>query len=204
MTRPGISLTTRRYPSSKSRKTRKGGRGGGRAGRLVSSLEAADSTTLPLVGRVGRPHLRTVDPLQPAHFDFLRRGRRRQILIQQPRLRLRNVTIGQGAHDHTLLSPVWTADHQLITGAERPILFRRLVVHVDLSAPAGVLGLRPRPEQAGDIEPDVETDGRRVGTRHGRELSEQMPGILVVNVCARWYHGTNTICNRLARVLIIF
>jgi hypothetical protein len=45
---------------------------------------------------------------------------------------------------------------QLVAGAEQAVRLCRLTVDVDLSALAGVLRFGPRPEQARDVQPDVE------------------------------------------------
>jgi hypothetical protein len=66
------------------------------------------------------------------------------------------MAIGQASHDDALLAAEWPADLQLVAGAEQAVRLRRLTVDVDLSALAGVLRFGTRPEQARDVQPDVE------------------------------------------------
>ena len=73
-------------------------------------------------------------------------------------LGLRDMSIGQPSHDDALLPAERPADQQFVAGAEQAIRLRRLTVDVDLSTLAGVLSFGPRPEQARDVQPDVEAD----------------------------------------------
>jgi hypothetical protein len=66
--------------------------------------------------------------------------------------------VGQRAHRHPLFPSVGAADFQLVTDAHQPVRFCALTVDVDLSAFARLLRFRTRSEQAGDVEPDIESD----------------------------------------------
>ena len=63
------------------------------------------------------------------------------------------------ADDDVLKTAEATADADAITFADEPVRLGVIAVDVDFAAFAGALGLRPGLEQAGDVEPDVQTNG---------------------------------------------
>ena len=67
---------------------------------------------------------------------------------------------GQPLHDNLLLATHWPTDDQGVADAKRAMRLGGLAVHVDLAAGACLLRLGPRAEQAGNVEPDVEANGR--------------------------------------------
>jgi hypothetical protein len=110
---------------------------------------------------------RAVQALHPPHFNFFRRRRRRQILIQFARLRFGDMPVGEPADDDALFASVRPADHELVAHAQQPVRLGGLAVDVDLAALARLLRLGSRAEQARDIEPDVQADAGGYGIIHG-------------------------------------
>jgi hypothetical protein len=115
-------------------------------------------------------HRGAIEALHLPQLDFFRCGGGRQIVVEFPRLGPGNVPVGEAANHDLLLPAERPPDLDLVTDAHNPMWFRRLTVDVDLAVLAGFLRLGPRPEQAGDIEPHIETNlGRNqyVGIIHG-------------------------------------
>ncbi len=86
-------------------------------------------------------------------------GRRRGVLVQQARLRLREVALGRRPDDDALAAPERPGDFDRIARLHFAMRFGRLAVEVHLAALDGALGLGPRLEEARDVEPDVEAEG---------------------------------------------
>lgn len=98
-------------------------------------------------------------PFNPSHLDFFGSRRWRVVLVELTGVSLGDVVIVE-PEDHDLLFPAeGTADFNPVAGTNKAIWFRRLPVYRKFSAPAGLLRLRARAEQAGDIEPDVQSKG---------------------------------------------
>lgn len=123
---------------------------------LVPAFEAPKLPALAFVRRARGRHRRAVHALQAPKLDFLRRGRRRQVLVQAPRIGLGHMALGEDSHGYPLRAAEWARDQDLVCRSENAIRLRRLAVDRNLATLAGALGLGARPEQAGDIEPDVE------------------------------------------------
>ena len=66
--------------------------------------------------------------------------------------------IESDADDHVLVAAERPGDADAVAFADRTVRFGVLAVDVDLPAFTRALGFRTRLEQAGDVEPDVETD----------------------------------------------
>jgi len=116
---------------------------------------------LAFVGCAGRPRLkeRAHQPRHLSCLDFIGRRRRRHILVQRARLRLRDVSIDQRLDDDALAPAQGSLDGECVAGMDLAMRLRGLIVDVDPSAPARLLRFGARSEQARDIQPDVETDG---------------------------------------------
>ncbi len=136
----------------------------------LPSLQPPQFPPFALVRGPRRRHRRAVDPLEPPHLDFLRRGRRRQILVERAGFLSRQVLLGELAHDDRLLASHGARNDQAIAGTDRAMRLAGLAVDGDLAALAGLLGFRSRPEQTGDVEPDVEPDVCRVGSLRAARL----------------------------------
>src|SRR5262249_6516456 len=115
-------------------------------------LQLSQRATFPFVRRVRRGRRRAEYPVQAPCFDLFRRRRRRQILIEQPRVRFRHVLRRERDHAHTLLPPERSSNQNLVAGAHPAVWLRRLSVHVDLAAAARLLRLRTGAEETRDVE----------------------------------------------------
>jgi hypothetical protein len=67
--------------------------------------------------------------------------------------------IEDDADDDVLVAAERPRDAEAVALTHGPVRLGVLAVDLHLSAFARALGLGARPEQAGDVEPDVETDG---------------------------------------------
>ena len=65
---------------------------------LVPPLHLPQRAPLPLVRRAGGVIAASKDAFHPAHFDFFGSRRRRQILVQLPRIGFRDVAVGERPH----------------------------------------------------------------------------------------------------------
>ena len=138
---------------------------------LSAPFELSQRAALALVGRVRALHARAVHPFDPAHFFFFLRQRGRGVLIEQPRLRFRQVPIGKAEHGDRLLAAERAAQPKLVADAELPMRLAALAVDLDLSALTRLLCLGARAIQARDVEPDVEANGG-VRLRHRSDVSD--------------------------------
>ena len=112
----------------------------------------------------GRPAFRRGASSRSSRRASSNLGRRRRghVLVERARRGLRNRAVGQAPHDELAPHARIVARRQPDAVA-RPDLPMRLgprPVDVDLPALAGLLRLAARREDAGDVEPHVETDGR--------------------------------------------
>ena len=130
-----------------------------------------------LIGRARRRHRGAIHPLNPAHLDFLRRRLRRLIVVQLMCFGFRDVPLRNGLHDHSLRTAERPADHESYRPNGRGDLGRRLAVDGDLAALACVLRFGARPEQARDVEPDVEANRVEVVRRLALPVSSRFPHI---------------------------
>ena len=127
------------------------------ATRSVQAPNAAALAALALVGDAGR-HREPSRPQDVGDRLLFRRGRRRDVLVELARLRLGQVLVGERLDDHLLPPSAGARDGQPVAGPQLTVrLGRALAVDLDLSAVAGPLRFRAGLEEAGDIEPDVET-----------------------------------------------
>src|SRR5207249_1923634 len=98
-------------------------------------------------------------PGDPSELDVFGRRCRGERLVQQPRLRLGQMPLGDTLHDNLLALPEAARDLDFVGCSDLSIWLRCLPVHIHLAAPAGLLRLGARLEQTGDVEPHVKTHG---------------------------------------------
>src|SRR5918993_2045068 len=125
---------------------------------LSPLLHSADLPPLPAIGRPGadRTRGRAGQPLHAQELELLRRGRGSGVLVQLPRLRFRDVTIGEPADDHALLPRAAPRDHQLVADLQHAVRTSVGAVDVDLAGLARLLRLGTCAEQTRYVEPHVE------------------------------------------------
>src|SRR5438552_820538 len=118
---------------------------------IVAASEPAQRPSLAFVGRLERSDRRAKQARLAAHLDFLRRWFRRQILVEQARLSLRDVLLGKPAH-HNLLRPAHRPPNlQRIARSQPAIWLGGLPVDRYLAGLARRLGVRARFEEARDV-----------------------------------------------------
>jgi hypothetical protein len=100
-----------------------------------------------------------VNSLNPPHFLFLLGGRRRGVLVQEARFGFGYVQLRDSEHGHRLLASERAAQAELVADSKLPMRLAALPVDLDLSTLASFLGLRPRAKKAGNVEPDIESNG---------------------------------------------
>ena len=93
---------------------------------------------------------------------FLGRRWRCRVLVEQARLCFGDVLVHDGPHDDPLPAAQRARDVDHITGLDLAVRLGRLAVEIDLAALAGLLSLRPRAEETGHVEPDVEAQAIRI------------------------------------------
>ena len=127
-------------------------------GFLASAFHSPDLAPFALVGgaRPRTPDERGSQTRHPQQLDFLGTGLRRHVLVEESRFGLGNVLLGEPLYDHFLPPSERTGDLELIAFLEVAVRLRSLAVQIDLPALAGLLGLRARLEEAGDIQPHIE------------------------------------------------
>jgi hypothetical protein len=101
--------------------------------------------------------MRAGEAFEFQQFAFFRTRRRRDILIELPGVGFRNVAFGKPAHDHVLFSESGPADDDRVADANETMRPRPISVHINLATVARLLRFGPRPKQARNIQPDVET-----------------------------------------------
>lgn len=94
------------------------------------------------------------------------------ILIEESCLCLGDVAIGQPTDHEALGSAERTLDLDFIAHSQQAMGFRRLTIHRDLPALAGLLSIRPRLEEARHVKPHVEAN--------------RFDGAIVVHYLERW------------------
>src|SRR4051812_8696919 len=143
---------------------------------LVFSLKTPKRSALTLVRCFRRRHLCAEDAIHPAHLDLFSRRLWCEVLVEQPRVGLRHVLVGNGFDSDALLAAERTADDEFVARAEQPVRLCRLPVDVDFPRLAGFLRFRPRLEQARDIEPHIEPHALSFGKSHGvRRSAKRRP-----------------------------
>ena len=100
-------------------------------------------------------------------------GGGRAVLVERAGLRLGDVLARHAAHDHGLTASRAARDHDLVSRPHDPVRPRGLAVDVHLAAAARALGLGPRLEEAGDVEPDVDPLARARALRHAITILAQ-------------------------------
>lgn len=130
-------------------------------------LQPAESAALPLVRGAGgrRPRKRPHQSGQSTRFDFFWSWRRGHIGVKFARFGARDVTLGEALDDELLTAAVRPRDLDAIADPQVAVRFGRLAVDVDLAARARFLRFRARLEEAGDVEPLVETHDGTDSTR---------------------------------------
>ena len=96
--------------------------------------------------------------VDPAGLDFFRRGRGSQVFVEVPRLGLRNVPIGERAHDDSLNEAERSVDAELITDMKEAVSLCGLAVDGDLPGPTRLQGLGTRLEETRHVQPDVQSN----------------------------------------------
>src|SRR5262245_25385952 len=119
------------------------------------TAQLSERAAFSLVRSFRRRHGCAPHALELPHLNLLRRRCRRQIVVQPPRVRLRDVPLLEPAHANGLPASERPADLDLVADFEPPVRLRRLTIDLDLPGLARVLRLRARLEQARDVEPDV-------------------------------------------------
>ena len=135
----------------------------GPAGLFVALLHAPKASTLVPVGRADRaldpPRSRQAHEVE--HCLFLRRGRRRHIVIQAPGVGLGDVPISERDDAHALPAAKRPSDLDHVSRFDLAMRLRRLAIEIDLAPTTRPLRLGSRLEQTRDVEPDVEAEGVR-------------------------------------------
>jgi hypothetical protein len=131
---------------------------------LPFPLHLSQRSPLAFVGRTRRRHRRAIQPFKPSGFDLLGSRWRSQIVEQSPGLRSGNVPFRQCDNFDVLCAAEGTADFNRVAGMNAAVRTRGLPVDRDSARPARLLRLRSRPEQARDVEPDVEANAGSIQT----------------------------------------
>jgi hypothetical protein len=126
---------------------------------LTAFFEATLSSSLTFVrgSGVSRSEEGPGEAGNPAVFDFFRRGRGSEIVVELARLGLGHMALGEPLHDDSLLSSQWPAEDQLVSRLDLAMWFRALAVDVDLAALARLLSFGSGSVEAGDVEPEIQT-----------------------------------------------
>jgi dihydroxy-acid dehydratase len=98
-------------------------------------------------------------PGEAAGLDFLRRWRRCAVLVELARCRLGDVLVGDTADDEELFAPAGSGDDELVAATDFAMRFGDDAVDHHAADLAFALRFGTCSEQAGDVEPDVESDG---------------------------------------------
>ena len=83
---------------------------------------------------------------------------RRAIVVQRARCGLGEVAISESPHGHHLLHTVPARDGDVIPGADVAVRLGPMTVDVNLAALTGFLRFGTGVIQAGDVQPDVESE----------------------------------------------
>jgi hypothetical protein len=123
-------------------------------------LQLTERAPLSFVGRAARPRLqkRSHQFRHLPRLDLLWRRRRRDVLVKRARVSLRDMTIRKRLDDDPLAAAERPLYRERVAEMDLAMRLRRLIVDVDSTALARLLGFGARAEQAGDVEPDVEAD----------------------------------------------
>jgi len=114
-------------------------------------------------------------PQKVQHGLFLGAGWRRDVLVEEPSLRLRDVLLRDAADDDALSLAQGARDLDDVAFLDFAMRLCRVAVDVDLAALDGALGFGPRLEETRDVEPDIETEHRDQEYRNWFRGSE-VPG----------------------------
>ena len=126
-------------------------------------MSLLDSPQRPPFAFVRRARWRDGRPVQASlspQLDLFGGRFRRQIFVESSRVCSGNGTLRELTHDDALLPSEGTTDLQFVSWSNEAIGLGGLTVDVHFTCPAVALGLGAGPEQARDIEPDIETNGR--------------------------------------------
>ena len=99
-----------------------------------------------------------INALESPDLDFFRGGLRRSVLVEEPRLRFGDVCFGDAEDREELLAPKRPLNLDLVADLHDPMGLRLFTVDADLPELAGLLRLRPGLEDAGHVEPRIQTD----------------------------------------------
>ena len=128
---------------------------------LLAFLESAELAPCTLVGRARESSRGSVNPFQASDFDLGRRWWRGQILVEPARVSLCHGGVRHVTNQDELFPAKRARDLQLVTDVNRAMRFGGVPVQVHLATLARALRFRASFEQAGDVEPDV--DSNRIG-----------------------------------------
>jgi hypothetical protein len=125
--------------------------------RGLALFQSPELPALPLVGPDGRTAIeRSRQPGDSSHLDLFLARFRRPVLVEGAGVGLRDMPLRETLDDNALLAAEGAGNHDLVAGPDLAVGLGRLAVDVNPADFAGFLGLGPGPEEAGDVEPDVE------------------------------------------------
>jgi hypothetical protein len=103
-----------------------------------------------------------IDPIHATHFDFFRRWFRGAVFVERARVGLPDVRVQDAADDDRLMTAEAAADGDRVAFADGAVRLGVFAVYFDLAALTRALGFRTCLEQAGDVQPDVQANRRRL------------------------------------------
>ena len=115
-------------------------------------------TLRPPIQTLGRLLRGSKQAFESPCLDLVRRRRRCQVVVQFAGRSFRDMRVGHATDQNPLFPATGPGDDELVTDANVTMRLGDDAVDDDPTDLAFTLGFRARLEEAGDIEPDIETD----------------------------------------------